>query len=361
MKYIIYVFLLFIALILGNGIRHLFRKPAETNYKTVVLPKFLLIVGLIGTGIFFIVTLLQLRNNTTIGQIVFMMFSLLCSSLIIAYCNCRIEYDDSAFTAKSFWGIKHTYSYGEITGIRGKDRDVKLFLGKRVVRIDEIAVGKDQFLSFAKKQYRKWNQGKSIPMLPPKMDIFKGNIDQAGEIFGIYIVIQVICIAALILVYTQFVANSIKADDLKYGTFVFHECETIDEDLHLYIDGESQYYQIYDYKNWFPDVNGFMSLCHGETEFEVSYIIVDDENDSYGQIVSMAEKGGASFFTLDDVNRKYEEEGWKCFWLFLGLNILWFAFSLLSIYVGRNPNKFSRRFIRLFFKDGYVLYRHSKK
>lgn len=52
MKYIIYVFLLFIALILGNGIRHLFRKPAETNYKTVVLPKFLLIVGLIGTGIF---------------------------------------------------------------------------------------------------------------------------------------------------------------------------------------------------------------------------------------------------------------------------------------------------------------------
>ena len=93
----------------------------------------------------------------------------------------------------------------------------------------------------------------------------------------------------------------------------------------------------------------------------MSYIIVDDENDSYGQIVSMAEKGGASFFTLDDVNRKYEEEGWKCFWLFLGLNILWFAFSLLSIYVGRNPNKFSRRFIRLFFKDGYVLYRHSKK
>ena len=39
-----------------------------------------------------------------------------------------------------------------------------------------------------------------------------------------------------------------------------------------------------------------------------------------------------------------------------GLCLVWGAFVVCSIIEGRNPRKFSKRFVRLFFKDGYIKY-----
>lgn len=361
MKYIEYGFLMLMVLIVGNGIRHLFWEPVVTKYKTVILSKLLLIIGVVCTIIFSTITWFLLETDTVISQIIFMLFSFLSSSLIIGYCNCRIQYDDNEFTVKNFWGIKHTYSYRDITGIYGKKKDVKLFLGKRMVRIDELAVGKYQFLSFAKKQYRKWNQGKSIPVVLPKIDIFKGNIENPGQILAVYFFILLLVAATLIVLYTQVIINTIKAENLKYTSLIFHQCEMVDEDLKLCADGDSQYYHISDYENWIEDIDKFISLCNGQTEFEIGYKILEDKNDSYCEIVSMAVKEGISFFTLDDVNQRHVEEGWKAFWFLAGMGIIWCIFIVVSIYVGRNPQKFSLRFVSFFFKKDCILYQHHKK
>lgn len=221
MKSIIYIFLLFAIIIWINGIHHLFQKPDETKYKTVILSKFLLKIGIVTTGIQCLITLIIAWNSVNIFGMLLAIFLFLPCSLIIAYCNCRIFYDESGFTAKSFFGIKRTYSYREITGIYGKAGDVQIFMGKRVVRIDEIADGKFEFIFFAQKQYGKWNNGKTIPVVPPK-DVFKGNVERGGEILCVYLLFILLCVAMIIISFIgAIIVGPVKAEDVENASLVF--------------------------------------------------------------------------------------------------------------------------------------------
>ncbi|MDR0890257.1 MAG: hypothetical protein LBM28_06410, partial [Oscillospiraceae bacterium] len=160
MDYILRGLTILIIIVLTNGILSILRKPVEASAQAVVLPKLLFWLGVIGAGFFVIpciIILLTTESNWLI--LPFLAFSCLGASLIIAYCNCRIQYGETTFISKNFWGIKREYTYAEITAIRGKDRDVKVYLGKHRVRIDQLAVGKYEFLSFAKKHYRKMHNG----------------------------------------------------------------------------------------------------------------------------------------------------------------------------------------------------------
>lgn len=357
MQYIAGGLSLVIAIVLVNGLLILLRRPVNIKDKTVILPKFLLIIGIICSGVFLIPTVIILfLNESAVLLIAFTVFSLWGASLIVAYYNCRIIYDESTFTSKNFFGCKHTFTYNQITAIQGKAMDVKLYMGKRVVRIDALAVGKFEFLAFAKKQYRKQNNGKAIPTATAKADIFNGNVEQPGELIFVYVLIGLLCIGTMAVFAIASAPRN--ADDLEYATLAFERYEIQDNKLLLYTSDDSTYYSVPAYEELLSDVNDFLNLCNSGEAFDVGYVIYDDAKAPHYGLESIARIDGTIYLSMEVVHNYRWGEAWAFYLIFGGLTVIWFAFVAISIYVGRNPEKFSRRFIRLFFKDGYV--RQSK-
>ena len=132
----------------------------------VTMPKVFLGVGIfdviaMGVGIYF-----SLRFKEIIPAVIFSILALLGIFLIIGYFNQRIYYSADKFVSSNLWGVKRTYSYGDISGIMGYGRntDVKIYIGDKKIAIDRMAVGKKEFIEFALKRHRELKH-KNIPLL----------------------------------------------------------------------------------------------------------------------------------------------------------------------------------------------------
>lgn len=353
MQYIGYIISALITAVVFNGIFVLLHKPSKSDGNMVKLPLFTLIVGIICAVFFLILTVIVLNLNDFIwAAFIFLAFSLLGASLILAYINCRIMYNETEFTAKSFCGVKHTYTYDEITGIHGKNMDVKLYIGKRVIRIDGFSIGKDEFLRFAEKQYRKFNNGKSIPKVVSKTDIFNGNVENSGEFIFVYVLVGIICIGAI--VFFSIVSAPKTDKDLEYKSLSVVRYEVQENDLLLYENDNSMFFKIPAYKELLKDADEFLMLCDNGISFYIGFIENTRSDDPYYEMYSIIVNDKTVYLTIEDVHEYYYGNAWQFYLLIGGLTAVWLVFVVLSIYVGRHPEKFSERFIRLFFKDGYV-------
>ena len=107
-------------------------KPKESKNDSVVyLNKFLPIIGVICSAFFLVPAFIALYSDESIWiPICFLIFVLLGVTLIIAYFNCRIYYNEEEFTVKYFIGIKRTFTYDQITGIRKEMHEDYLYMGK---------------------------------------------------------------------------------------------------------------------------------------------------------------------------------------------------------------------------------------
>ena len=97
-----------------------------------------------------------------------------CIAMMLAYCNETVTYEESKFEASNLIGIKHTYDYGEITGIARKGGDTILYCGRRRIRLDTMSYGGDEFVAYADKAFFKRHK-KYIPVHKSKNDPINGN------------------------------------------------------------------------------------------------------------------------------------------------------------------------------------------
>lgn len=138
------------------------RNPGEGEKGKVALPVFFIIAGIvvvvlgIGAGI-----AAYLSGAKTTG-IFLSLFSILGIILIIAFCNCRIQYGEDTFCAKNFFGAKNEYRYSDITAVKDNEHECYLYMGKRRIMIDEMSIGGREFLAYAAKRYHEIN-GTEIP------------------------------------------------------------------------------------------------------------------------------------------------------------------------------------------------------
>lgn len=352
MEYIAGGLAVLITIMLVRGILSLPGKPDCKESQTVALPRSLLIVGIICSAAFGITAVIILLQDgfTALAAISFV-FSLLGISLVLAYLNCRIIYDESYFTYRNFWGFKYTFSYDQITAIQGKTKDVKMYVGKRVVRIDELAIGKYQFLFFAEKQYRKINQGQPIPTAVKK-DLFNGNIEQPGVFIICYVLVGLLCIGAILFVAIDFAPRG--ADDLEYASLAFERYEIEDNSLLLYAQNDRMYYWIPAYDELLLDAEKFFALCDSGAAFEIGYILYDHADVPYYGVESVTGEDGTIYLTMEAVYNYHSGNVWAFYLIFGGLGFVWFAYVAASVYVGRHPEKFSRRVIHMFFRDDYI-------
>ena len=104
------------------------------------------------------------------------------------------------------------------------------------------------------------------------------------------------------------------------------------------------------------DSDEIKSISDGKTVVTTySKEVTPDDEDDYYSIKAIL-NGDAYLLSFDETNRWHQEEYWPLLFFPIVFAIVWGAYIAGSIIVGRNPKKFSKKVIKLFFKDGYVKY-----
>ena len=151
------------------------RRASERSF-LVSLSPLLLWAGLLCGGILCVPVTLFRPDDMSVGVWWVLEGGVLIGlAMLLAYCNETVRYDEASFTASSFLGVRRSYSYSEITGIR-RSGDVFLYCGRRRIRLDTIAQGRDDFVQYADKARRR-QCGAGIPLRPRRKDPMNGNLD----------------------------------------------------------------------------------------------------------------------------------------------------------------------------------------
>ena len=348
MEYVIRALTFALIPLIVSGVLSLLRRPKKAERGKVFIPKFFAILGSICSGIFLIPTFICAFSDEPIWTtIIFLLFSMLGASLIVAYINCKISYDEEGFTAKSFFGIKRRFTYDQITGMKENIHETCLYMGKRRIMIDEFATGGMEFIWFADQKYRKLHK-KSIPEIPNAKDIFNGNIECPGEFIFVFVLVAVVIIGVTIMgCCTTFhtVSNTTKQPA------VFQSFRIEDNTLILQ-DSDGEIYKISHADQL--QTEKITSVCDGKTEVIVygkQYKL--DEGITNYSVKAIAHRD-IYLLSFRETNRLEYLEALPILLILLALNLIWGIFVACAIIVGRNPTKYSPQIVKIFFKPEYV-------
>ena len=322
------------------------------------LPSFFAFVGAICGGFFLAFTVGTVLAEEAIWvSLGFLAFSLLCGFLCLIHLNCRMTYDEESFTVKNLLGIKRTFSYADITGIRERPSlsDTLLYVGRRRVTVETMTLGGMKFEWYARKRYRSLNGGRAIPEVKPKHgDLFNGHVEGSAGIIIAYCLVGVLCLGMLIfsVVYTWFAPPT--AEKSVVTEVVFERVTEHGNTLYLR-PADGLKYELRDIDEGI-DKDAVKALCDEQTTVTVygSKQYEPDDGEEPFRTIYALEVNGTYLVDFEDAERLHVRGAWPMVALFGGFSLLWAALVFFSIRVGRNPERYSKKVIRLFFKDGYV-------
>ena len=354
MKYIIRGLGMLLIPVIVSGVLFFLRQPKKAERGKVYLPKFFVIFGSAFATLFLIPTLITAFTEEPIWlPILFFALSLVGACFVIAYVNCRISYDKDGFVAKNFFGIKRKFTYDQVTAIKEGMHEDYLYLGRRRVMIDEFAVGGCEFIAFVRKRYRAAHGGLPLPKIErSKHDIFNGNIEDTAGFVTAYVMISAVIVALAGFLLWFIFLNPSTPDDTQALEVTFVSC-TVRDDRILMTASDGEPYRI-SHIDGQIDTERIAAACRG-AEAITAYcvrITPDDGADFYS--VKALYDGDTCLLSFDETNRLHRQEYWPLLAFPAVFAIVWGAFVAGSIAVGRNPRKYSKRVVKLFFKDGYV-------
>lgn len=355
MEYIIRALTFALIPIIVNGVFAFLRKPKEAEKGKVHLPKFFAILGTITSTLFLVPAIITAFSDEDIWvSVLFLVFSLLGVTLIIAFVNCRISYDEDGFVAKTFVGIKRRVSYDQVTAIKENMHETYIYVGKRRVMVDEFSIGGKDFINLVKKKHKTLHNGQSLPRITKtKNDIFNRHVNDVAGFYAAYIIIFVVLIGMIILLtcYT-FIPSSV--NNTIEQTVIFNSCEIVKDEIVLTATDNQIYKITFDVEQ--INIQEIKSICNGESEVTTysKEVTPDDEEDYYS--VKAIINNDNYLLSFEETNRLNRREGLSVIGLFLFMLLVWVAYIVVSIVVGRNPQKFSKKVVKMFFKDGYINY-----
>lgn len=356
MRYIFVGISIFLISVLVRGFYTVLNNPKSPEKGMVYLPKIICILGVVCNVVFIIPAIITLFGDYDLWVfIVFIMFSLLGSALIIVFCNCRITYDENHFIYKNCFGIKRSYTYVDVVSIKEDMHEKVVYIGKHKVKIYEYSIGGKEFVLYVKKKYRQLHNGLSIPkVLKTKLNIFNGNVYDTGCFVLVYILIFAVLLVSLVAFVDYAFFSPSTPDNTICQNVCFDLCNKIENELVLKSTNNSIYKIYFNEDEFDPDV--IYDVCDGKTYVTVysKMITPDDEEDYYSiKAVSFSDKYLLSF---EQTNNWHKQESWVVIIYISAMLILWCVYVVLSIIVSRNPQKYSRKVVKIFFRDGYVRY-----
>jgi len=140
--------------------------------------------------------------------------------------------------------------------------------------------------------------------------------------------------------------------DYSLQNVVVERYEISDNDLFLYNE-DNEKFILYDYTECLNDPEALLSALNQNKEFEL-LIKYNGKGEEPFYIVSQIVCGTEQYLLFESYYKNQRKNFFEGFSILLFLDLLWGAFVCFSIYIARNPYKFSDRVLHMFFKPGYI-------
>lgn len=355
MKFIIRGLVFALIPIIINGVFAFLRQPKNIEKGKVYLPKFFAILGMITSIIFLIPAFITIFSDESLWVTIgFFFFSSLGAILIIAFVNCRISYDEDGFIAKSFFGIKRKYTYDQVTAIKENMHEKYIYVGKRRVMVDEFSIGGDDFIKLVKKKYRTLHDGQSLPKIyKTKYDVFNGNVTDVTGMYVTFVLVAAIAIGFLAFtLYYTYVPSSTNNTIEQSVSFV--SCDVKNAEIVL-TSTDNQIFKIL-FADEQINIESIKSICNDKTLVTTYSEKVTPDNGTPYDSVKAILHNDIYILSFEDANRLHRQEYWPLVLVAIFMCVFLTISVVATIIVGRNPKKFSKKVIKLFFKDGYIKY-----
>ena len=328
------------------------RQPRIPPQNELRLPKAYSFIGIVCGSLFLIPAFICLKiGEPIILPLGFLAFSALGAVIVIEFVNGRISYDKEGFTDRTFFGKERKHSFSEIQGMNVNVNSTVIYTERGKVSIDPMTVGLDAFLSAANAGYKRHHKHR-IPDYKNERDLFHGHIRDSGMMIFAYILVGVIFILFFILtiyIYVSpYTADNTHCTETSFTSFAYNKTD-MDFTSH---DGET--YKIRYVNPDVVDLKTLEAICNGET-LSVYYKSVDPSHGDYSVIKAVKLDHN---FILDFSETKELDQKMDIIGIYASLSfiLLWALFVVMSVKVGRNPSKYSKRVVKLFFKEEYVKY-----
>ena len=351
-----HVFWIALIPLIVSGILGLLKSPKTGKKRgTVYLHPILVVLGIIIVGFFGTFTVIMAFYRAQIGLMILLFcVSLVGAPLILAFINCRIFYNENGFAAKNFFGFKRKFTYDQVTAIKENTHESYLYMGKKRVMVDRLALGSVDFIEFVKAQYLALHGNQPLPQVQKtKKDIFNGNIDSPTPKFVVLCVIN----AVFITIYIGFLCLCLVPHSTPENTLEqqisFQSWAFKDGDMLL----RSSDNWLYKIESIDDEINteAIKTVCDGETAVTVfvNWKTSDDQEGYYSIKAILHDK--ENLMTFDDADRLYRQSGFRVL-RFLGAPVLLVLIvSVAMILVGRNAHKLDKRIVRCFFPKDEIL------
>lgn len=325
----------------------LMERPRRKNWihrNVVYLPFYLAAVGIVCGSILSIPTIACAMD----GDWMFAFFGaavIMCDSMMLAYLNCVIQYDDRGFLAKNFWGVRWECSYAEVECIR-YGRDKKICFQGHSISIDEISCGGDEFIAALDKGHKRAT-GKWVASYKRKWDPMNGNVDHPWFYFILWVCLGLFCLAVPVMLFVSMTDETDPAD-IVLQDVQFYKYHMRKGELCLYVEGEEAPYKINCYKHYGDALPSPEKLCSGE-----KYVIGTEGDRNYIKVLTGVE--GIQYITPEIERQVYRDSQRGAVWFLLGASVAGVFFCYMGIAVGRNPYRYSPKIRRMFYKDSVFL------
>ena len=164
--------------------------------------------------------------------------------------------------------------------------------------------------------------------------------------------ISVVIVAFSVLLIWFIYCNPSTVDNTIEHSISFTSCTTNGDEIVL-TSLDNKLYKIRFIGEGF-DSTEIKAISDGKTVVTTySKEITPDDEENYYSIKAILHED-TYLLSFDETNRWHQDEYWMLIFFPVIFAIPWGAFVTMSIIVGRNPKKFSKKVIKLFFKDGYI-------
>jgi hypothetical protein len=326
------------------------KRTAAEGEKLLSQPFFVALAGML-SAIFCVPTALLLWRGKWLG-LAFLAFAALGWVLELAYCNCWVRYDAKGFTHSNLLGLVKRFSYEDVApvckpkfkqALAGNDLWIKA--GSRRILIDAASRNRVDFLVTLSQRLQKNQWTNDVPR---GWDPYNHNVPQPDGWF-LFVITQLLTVFMVGLigwfVYDYFTpAETAETTDHLVLSFSDYHEHKGDWDLTA-SDGET-YHLDNDTKKVGVDPK---AVCDGRTLYDV-WLYRGRKS-----IAALRTTGGEDILTFAQVKALSNRET-----RIYGPVLLLFAAAMVWVDIGmirtaRHPERYSRRYRRLFWQDHYLL------
>lgn len=343
------------------------RRQTEKNVRTVCLSKVVLWVGVICGGLFLAMSWLSGLQDGSIGvAICFGAFTLLGVTLMMAWKNCYIVYDDKGFEQHNILGMQRSFTYAQLTAYclsDGTNADIKLYACGKTIAVDlTMGVGGPQFFAEARKGYARCNHGKVLPNVWEEKrkrakktgkSNFSAHVHNPGEFLAIFIILVIFMVGMSIFCLVM-ALEPIEQADCEQMCVTFSSWEVEGDTLVLHVDGVEESFKIGDYEGYMSGFDQLTQKCDGKTQFTAwtEYYEPDDEAPCY--VIRELSADGEIYRTFADSTKAQIDGVRPVLYMFGGMDVILLLMAWLTYKIGCNPSKYPKWLVYAFFKKNAI-------